>query len=379
MSDLLSTKTTTEINDELDSAYKSSFGQHTDTSEHSVLGNIKAPVAIALGYVHGLLDFVVTQINPRTASGVYLDIVCSLNNIHRKKNSKSQAIVTFVGNSGTVVPKGTIVTTNDNIEFSTKQDEILIGTSLKVEVESVEYGIDRVAADTITNFTELDGISAVTNELASEAGELREADAELRRRRENSKAINSKSTIESMKANLLDLAGVSNAYVFESGDGYAIPISNPPSVYIYAIVDGGSSSDIAEVIAKTKTGGIPTIGTQSDTYTDLNGKVVTYYFDRPSEIEIKIKIGIVETNSQELPLNAVSQIQENLLEYLQTLNIGDNIYQSRAMSAINEVDGFVVDSFEIKKGDEDYSSSSISMAVNEVGLYSLENIEVRFQ
>jgi len=379
--DILNTKDISQINDELNSSYKASFGENTDTSQHSVLGNVKAPVAIVIGFVHELLDYIMTQINPRTAKGTYLDIICSLNNIYRIANSKSQAIITFVSDSDDdiIIPKGTKVSTNDKVEFLTKNDALLLAKdSIKIAIESVEYGILSVSANSITNLDDtIPGILSVTNELRSESGELRETDAQLRKRREDSISVNSNSTVESIKANLLALDGVKSVFVYESGDGKTIPIDDLPDSYIYAVIDGGANSELAKVLAKTKTVGIPTVGNTSDTYTDLNGKVVTYYFDRPSKIKIEVDIEIIITNTNLYPLNGTSMMKQNLYDYLVLLNIGDDIYQNLAMSALNTIPGCVVSTFKIKKGDEDFTSDAISMSVNELGTYSIEDISVR--
>lgn len=376
------TKNIKEINEELNLSLKQTFGENTDLSQNSVLGNLKIPFAIVLGYTHELIDYIITQINPRTAKGVWLDIICSLSNVYRKKNSKSQGVVTFVGNSGTDVVAGTKVTTNDNIEFLTIKTFTIIGSKFDAEVQSVEFGIPAVAANTIVNIEPTEGITAVTNQNPTQAGQLKETDAQLRQRRENSTAMNSNSTKEAIWSTLLDLEGVRKAFVFESDQKKSIPTEAytgelPPS-YFYILVDGGNDSQIAQAIAKTKTAGIPTIGNHSASYTDLTGETTTYYFNRPLSVDIKFEISISIVDHELYPQNGIAQIQENLLNYLSlNLTIGQKIFYTRIISAINQVAGMEIDDIKITKGSEPtVTNKSVDMAINEIGNYTLQNIKV---
>lgn len=126
----------------------------------------------------------------QTAYGVYLDLRAEEMGLSRRPAIAATGSVVFTGESGTVVPNGTQVSTvspeeGTGVAFATTQEVVIPGDGyVEVEVEAIEPGSSgNVAADTVTVMMDaVEGISSVTNPEPMSGGLDEEGDDTLRDR-----------------------------------------------------------------------------------------------------------------------------------------------------------------------------------------------------
>lgn len=192
------------------------------------------------------------------------------------------------GGGGSNVPKGTVFKTSDTgAQFATAVAVVVPpnGTA-DVVCESLEWGpVAALAASLTVIVTPVAGMTAVTNPANAVLGQNDETDPEWRTRHLDSLALPGTRTIDAMRAGLLQLAGVTDARVFENVTG-AVNGDGMPGHSIWAVVDGGDEQEIANLEFVRKADGIETYGAITKTVQDTQGGTDTVKFSRPTLVDI---------------------------------------------------------------------------------------------
>jgi len=146
-------------------------------------------VAEALERLWFYADTILQAVFVTTAKDTYLDKRALEMGLVRRATQKAWGIVTFTGEQGTIIPLGTIVSTNKAsasvVEFiTTKEVEIPTGDEVDVDIEAVVAGTSgNVEAGKIdTLVSSVPGVAGVENKQAIAGGADEETDAELRQR-----------------------------------------------------------------------------------------------------------------------------------------------------------------------------------------------------
>jgi uncharacterized phage protein gp47/JayE len=151
-----------------------------------------------------------------------------------------------------------------------------------LEFRAEKSGLVSTTPDTITKaVTVVLGVTAINNpDSALETGQDEEKDPQLRARQQASVSLPAAGWLPAMRAALLAVPDVLDAQVYEndtdSSDARGV---DPHSMW--AIVDGGDSAAIADVIYRKRNGGCGMTGSQTVTLTQVNGVAFTVKFDRP--------------------------------------------------------------------------------------------------
>lgn len=209
-----------------------------------------------------------------------------------------------------------------------------------VSANAVESGSDsNVMPNSIINPEEsVDGFYAVTNPEAATGGGDAETDNEFKLRidanRQTSKGSN-KSAIETAIKNVSgvkDARLVNNRYL--TTDKYGNP---PKSGHLYVI--GGDSQTIADTYSVATHALAHTVGTIEKTVTDIGGKVEEFYFDRAKTVPIFIQLDIDADSTAFDVDGAPDTIKQNILQYFDTLLMGDPVLYSRLFGPVYNVAG----------------------------------------
>lgn len=238
-----------------------------------------------------------------------------------------------------------------------------------------ETGALDPTVNTMTSITtSVDGWDSIDNETAAIVGNDVETDVELRQRYANLVASIGTSTTEAIKANILELDGVTECEVFEN-DTNKTDESGRPAHTIEAIVVGGDANDIAEAIFNTRNCGIPTYGDYSAEVTDASGGTKVTYFNRPTEKLIYLKCTVHAQSGVTLSSDISTVVTDLLLD--NSFSIGDDvILQKLVADVINGVDGL---SYVELTGSEDgvnYSTNNIEISTRETAVFSSDAITV---
>jgi uncharacterized phage protein gp47/JayE len=209
-----------------------------------------------------------------------------------------------------------------------------------VDCQAMETGPVDAPLYTLTEIdTPVSGLDRVWNVYEFSIGRNEETDSELRLRRVNTLQVAGNATVEAIRSKLLNIPGVSAAFVFEN-DTLVVDMDGRPAKSFEAVVQGGDSQEIADTIWEAKPAGIQTYGSSSESVVDSQAIAHTVYFSRPTEVPIYVSIDL--TVDTEFPVDGAGLAQQAILDYGASLNIGDDvIIYPRLVAALNSIPGIL--------------------------------------
>lgn len=181
---------------------------------------------------------------------------------------------------------------------------------------SQNYGAIQPSIGTITNqVTKVLGVTNVTNSVAATTlGVEQESDAQFRTRRNRSTAVRGQNNYDAMEGQLLALDGVDDAVIHVNNTS-STDSTGTAAYTVWAIVDGGANSDIAEVIYQNSSG-LPTRGSVSVNVPSVSGQVFAVNFDRANPVSLYIKFDIkITVTGTNLSTDGVKQYMVDNLNF----------------------------------------------------------------
>lgn len=290
--------------------------------------------------------------DPDKAVGVSLDARCALNGVLRNGGTFSTTPINITVDRALTLsgldadyskPAGVGFTVSDNLG----NNWILISTyafsgagTVALSFRSGAIGAIASTPNTITNQTTIVvGVTAVNNPAAqSGLGQDTETDAELRIRRMQSISLPALGYLDSIRASLLQIEDVTDAKVFENF-GSTTDIYGIPPHSIWAIINGGTDAEIANVIYKKKSYGCGMFGTEAYTITKAQGDTIIINFDRPVAEILYIKFSLLTkvAGSTYDPDYVKTTLASQLI-----YSIGEQSFTSRIIELLTEIaPGFV--------------------------------------
>jgi hypothetical protein len=294
--------------------------------------------------------YLAQQFDPRTAEGRFQDALAEIYFIKRKSAINSYAICTLNGRAGTQISAGALIQSEiDGTQWSLDQDvTIPAGETITAQFTCLTEGAISASAGTLTKIvTTVTGWDAVTNATAT-VGSLEESQSAFEQRRRESVALNARSTVNAVYANVAQCDGVIAVYAVDNKKNIAETIDNysltPHSIFVSVI--GGENADIAKAIYDNLSAGCDYNGNTSvDITNEYSGAVETVKFYRPAQFNIYVKVQI--QNNASLPddyENIIKQAVYNNFyglddlkinnEPLLRLKMNDDLYSSRFTPSI---------------------------------------------
>jgi uncharacterized phage protein gp47/JayE len=200
--------------------------------------------------------------------------------------------------------------------------------------------------------TAVSGWKGVNNLADATTGTEIETDPALRERREDRLAAGGNATIEAIRAALLEVLNVADAFVFENTTDVTDANGLPPHS-VQATVVGGTDADIAQTVFEKKAAGIETYGTDiSEVIVDSQGTNHTINADRADLMEIWVDITVI-TNG-DYPTDGDTQVATVLAAQGNELTIGEDVIfkqmEAAALESCGGVSGVVdIQSFYMDK------------------------------
>jgi uncharacterized phage protein gp47/JayE len=284
----LEIKTYQELLDFLQAAFRTIYGPDinlaSDTPDGQLIG-----ILIQLILDQGdLLVQINSSFDPDEAIGRLLDARAAINGIQRQSGTYTLTNVTIV-TSQSVTLYGLDQADKEpfTVQDSSGNKFLLVDTvSLAAGTFSKEFRASSIGAiltvpNTITiPVSIILGVTSVNNPTTyTSLGIDEESDAQFRLRRMQSVALSSQGYQQSLRAALLNITGVSSAFVYENdtgstdGDGIA-------GHSIWVIVGGSaSSSDIANAIYRKRNAGCGMKGAQTFNIVQIDGNLLTIKWD----------------------------------------------------------------------------------------------------
>lgn len=377
---------TADIRSEVESEWRAAFGDDLVTTPETPQGVIITLMTQARDAVARTNAANANQINPDVAGGVFLDALMSFTGGERRAATRSTISgVVFSGVPGTVIPAGSraIASASSAIFLSDFMLTIGLSGSVTGSMTALETGpIDVPASGLDTIASAVLGWETVTNPNSAVPGADEESDVSARRSRLNTLALQTMSVPEAITSAVLAIPEVRSmsfrenvAATTQSIDGISMVAHS-----IYACVEGGSDSDVAQALYRTKTAGAAYNGAVSVNIPDpYSGQIAAVKFDRPTQIPILVRVTVRPT-----ALNAQDLVRDSIMDYVNGdlpggmgLTVGTNVYPFEFSGAVNQIEpSLVVTNVELSLDGAIWSSSPITIALDEVATLQRSSISV---
>jgi len=251
------------------------------------------------------------QINPNLAGGVYLDAILALTGAERNPQIFSTAPCALAGVATTPIPAGTIFRDVNGNEWQTETIVTLDGDgNATVTVQALTAGSITAAENTITTIvTDILGLETVTNTEAATVGQATQTDEATRIYRRNTLALQGQGLAEAILSGLNATLGVRSAKFLENPTGMTVVKQNVTLVphSMWACVDGGSDTDIANTLTIKKNGGCAYNGDVTvPTTNPFSGQIIDVLFDRPTPVPVLARVTISADISAADPVGSVT-------------------------------------------------------------------------
>lgn len=343
---------------------KAIFGDDIYLGADSKDGQYIAIFAAAAFDTCQVAQAVYNSFSPLTAIGKALSTQVKLNGIARSIATYSQVDVYIVGQVGTVISNGIVADTLGQKWNLPTEVIVPLSGDITVTATAQNAGNISAAANTVTTiFTPTRGWQTVNNPTASVDGAPVESDAQLRIRQTESVAQPARTVFESTVGLVAAQTGVLRYRGYEN-DSNVTDSDGIPAHTISIVVEGGDDTAIAQAIWDKKTPGTGTYGTTEVIVYDRYGTPDNIKFYRPTSvtigvnIEIEALVGYVST-TEDLIKTAVA-------DYLNGLQIGDDVYISRLYTPANlggipQGDTYDITSLEINKNGGAFAAANIDL------------------
>lgn len=305
----LQVKTLNDIIADLVAGVQTIYGPDVNVNQNSPDGQLINIFAQAAVDIRELLVNVNSSFDPDQAVGVVLDERVVINNIQRQGGTftvqpieiTTDRTVNLQGlDAAYNDPNGTGYTVSDD---SGNQFILIDTVTLTAGTDTLNFrakniGLVETTPNTIINpVTIVLGVTDINNPSgALQIGQNEETDAQLRVRRQQSVSNGAIGYLDALLGSLLAITGVTDGKVYENNTD-ATDSDGIPEHSIWAIVEGGANTDIANVIYSKLNYGAGMKGTVSVPITTASGAVMNIKFDRPTAENLYIRFDIQKTSS----------------------------------------------------------------------------------
>lgn len=346
--------------------------------------------AAIINDAHAAFLALMAGMDPQTSSGVMQDAIGRIYFMERRAGTPTIVTGLCRGAQGTVIPAGTVVQDTAGQTY-TAMSSGTIGAdgTVSIEFSNTQNGPIPCPAGTLTRLYQIiSGWDSITNPVAGSIGQNVEDRADFEARRQASVAANSIGQNASLMGALLELPGVTDAYVTDNPTAQGLTIGSatlePHS--LYCVVEGGNPQDIGQAILTHKSPGCSTVGSQSVTVQDTNpvyhgdGPSYTFHYDQTQTVPLGVSITLSKTAGA--PLDAVSQARQAVISALSSgslrARMGGTIYAYRLASVVNGLgDWAEVIGLTLSAGSQT-GQQSITLPINQVAVASADTISVEY-
>jgi uncharacterized phage protein gp47/JayE len=327
------------------------FGGNLNPSLSTPQGQLATALALILANANGAFLAMANNVDPAFASGRFQDAIGRLYFIERNEAVATTVAATVVGSAGTFIPAGSLAQAADGSIYETTGDVTIgAGGSSPATFANTETGPIACAAGTLTKiYRSVNGWDQVYNTLDGVPGRDVETRIDFEARRAASVALNSVGLLPSMRAAILSVDNVLDAYVTENSSASAITIGSvtlaPNS--IYAAVEGGTDADVARAIWTKKAPGCSYNGNTTVTVEDQSSGYTPPYpaynvtFQRPTALPVYFAVSIASSSA--VPSNAQTLVRNAILAAFngedggQRVHIGATVYATRFIAGVAQL------------------------------------------
>lgn len=381
---------TSEVIADVENEFKSIFGDDLVTDPETPEGALIAAEVTSRQSVIRNNAKVANQLNPTLSGGTFFDSIWALTGGGRVKSTRSTVQAVVTGVSGTTITQGALAVDDDGNEWEAVSD-IFIGTGGQAtgSFRATEFGPITLGIGELNTIADnsILGWETITNDVAAVPGRNTQNDVEARRDRRNQLALQGRSTAVAVTSNLAATEGVRSWAFRENVENTTQVIDGitlaPHS--IWAAVDGGADSDVAEALLEAKSSGSNWNGDITiQVVEQASGQSFPVKFVRPESIGVRIRI----TASMGMGTDPSNSIIDAVLAYASGQSAigrgfvtGQDVSPYEISAAINEsLPSVYISNLELAVDDVSptYQNSPIAIALDEIATIERANIEVIF-
>lgn len=282
-------KTYSELVSEHNAALLAGVSPTLNLSSTSLMGQWVGATSAQLRQLWEAILEVYNSMDIDQAEGDALTARCKIVGVYRRAATKSTVDVTLTMPAGTYAAGTQVLHVDGDPEarFVNRDEIVSSGTELTgVPFVAETAGAVRANQDTLTQIA-AGAITEANNPSAAATGLATETDFELRVRWRQSQARIGSTSVDAIRADILEVANVVGAVVLENVTD-TTDANGIPSRAIACYVRGGTDSDVAQAIYGSKAAGIQTHGTTSVSVVDSQGQTRTIRLTRPAAVPVYV-------------------------------------------------------------------------------------------
>lgn len=325
------------------------FGGNLNLDQSTPQGQWAVSMAAVLGYANDLYLQYTNGVDPAFASGRMQDAIARIYFLERSPAIATVVTAVCTGLTGTTIPTGSLALASDgNVYASQYAGVIDAGGTVTLPFICTTTGpIACPIAGLNAIYRTVPGWDSVTNPAAGVVGQDVETRADFEARRIASVALNAVGVLPAIRAAVLNVPGVIDAYATENNTGSPVTIGGRTLAAhsLYVCVAGGVPADVAQAIWRKKNPGCAYTGNTTVTVVDNSGYVLPYpSYDVTFETAdpVRIFIGVNILSSTGVPADAVAQIENALLAAFSDAagHIGATIFASHFYTSVAALGGW---------------------------------------
>lgn len=366
-----------EILDDQIQRAKELFGEDIETDEKTPLGKFIRITVYDLARAYEDLENIYYARFPNTARGTSLDRLCVFAGITRNPPTAAQHTIKFTGVKGYEIAAGTLVATNDNVEFYV-EDNVTIGENETAEttVRCTELGtIGNVTVGAIEKFVNPDANVYTIEHIARVTiATDEENDTALRKRFAETIAGTGSATAEAIKAEVMRVTNVRSCRIVENDKDTTDADGRPAhSFETYVAADEDIYKEVAAAIFRKKPVGIQSYGTITETVTASDNTPHVIRFSPIDFLNIVVSVKVQKTAY--FPVDGEERIKANIINYIAGFAAGEDVNLSSLYGYVHSVEGVAFADITLKAAGGS-ATTRVSVPVNKAANLLKENITV---
>lgn len=334
---------------------QAAFGGALNPGLYTPQGQLATSLAALVASNNDQFLLLANQVDPAFSDGRFQDAIARIYFLERNPPLPTSVAVVLTGSPGTSIPAGSLAQATDGTIYQSLGDVSISGDGTAAgQFQALDTGPIDCPDGTLTRiYRAIPGWDAVSNPTDGVPGRVVETRAEFEQRRANSVALNAIGVLPAIRAAVLNVPDVLDAYVTENSAAAArtlAGVSIPPHT-LYVAVVGGTDADVARAIWSKKNPGCDYYGNTTVTVQDTgSGYLIPYpeydvTFQRPDPLPIYIDVELA-TNTG-VPADAELQVQAVVLTAFNgqdggtRARIGATLFASRFYAGIAALGNWV--------------------------------------
>jgi hypothetical protein len=297
------------------------FGGNLNPDPDTPQGQLATSETAVVGFCNDTFLYYTNQVDPAYAEGRMQDAIGRIYFLERNPAEPTVVQANCSGAQGTIIPVGATAKSADgNTYICTSDGTIPAGGVVTLPFECLTPGPIVCPPNSLTTiYRAIPGWDTITNPAEGILGRYVESRAEFEGRREASVALNALGTLPAIRATVLNVPNVLDAYVTENPTNAPVTRGGVTLAAnsLYVAVAGGATAAVAKAIWSKKMPGCAYNGTTTVTVVDDNSGYnlpyptysVSFTIATPTAVKFEVSIA----SSIYVPADATALIQNAII------------------------------------------------------------------